>query len=72
MPQIQPDDSFYRWSLGAQYKFAWLPKTCYLTGKRIWLTKGYRITRMYTGPGTPVFQHRWHDKNAHIIWKLRQ
>jgi len=72
MPQIQSDDSFYRWALGAEYKFAWLPKLCHLTGKRIWLTKGYRITRMYTGPGNPVFEHRWHDKNAHIIWKLRQ
>jgi hypothetical protein len=72
MPQVQADDSFYRWSLGAEYKFAWLPERCYLTGKRIWLKKGYRITRMYTGPGTPVFEHRWHDKNEHIIWKLKQ
>jgi hypothetical protein len=72
MPQTQVHDSFYRWSLGAELKFAWLPETCYISGKRIWLQYGYRLTRLITGPGDTIFEHRWHNKNAHIIWKLKQ
>ena len=64
------DDYFYKRCLGAELKFAWLPKTCYLTGKTIWLKKGYRMTAMWTGPDDPIFEHRWHDKIEHIIWKL--
>lgn len=68
-----PNDPFYsRMMLGAEYKFAWLPQTCNLSGKRIWLKKGYRLTRMITGPGDTLFDYRWHDKDEHIIWKLKQ
>lgn len=73
MPQSEPYDPFYsKMMLGADYKFAWLPKKCYLTGKRIWLTYGYRLTRIIAGPGDTLFEYRWHDKNEHIIWKLKQ
>jgi len=65
-------DAFYRWSLGAELKFAWLPQTCYISKKRIWLKYGYRMTRLITGPGDTIFEHRWHDKLEHIIWKLKQ
>lgn len=69
--QVQSYDPFYdRMMIGAQLKFAWLPKTCHISGKRIWLKKAYRMTRMITGPGDPIFEYRWHDKNAHIIWQL--
>ena len=69
--QVQSYDPFYdRMMIGAQLKFAWLPKTCHISGKRIWLKKAYRMTRMITGPGDTVFEYRWHDKNAHIIWQL--
>jgi hypothetical protein len=71
MPQSY--DPFYsKMMLGADYKFAWFPKKCYLTGKRIWLTYGYRLTRIITGPGDTLFEYRWHDKNEHLIWKLKQ
>ena len=64
-------DDFYRNRyLGAELKFAWLPELCNLTGKKIWLKKAYRLTAMWTGPGESIFEYRWHDKNAHIIWKL--
>jgi hypothetical protein len=70
MPQTQPYNHFYERMIGTEYKFAWLPETCYLTGNRIWLTKAYRMTRIITGPGESILEYRWHDKNAHIIWKL--
>lgn len=50
--------------------FAWLPKHCALSHKTIWLKNAYRLIVTYTGPGDPVIESRWHDKNEHIIWKL--
>jgi len=70
MPYTQ--DPFYRRCIGTEYKFAWFPKTCYISGKRIWLEHGYLLTSMLTGPGDTIFEYRWHDKNEHLIWKLKQ
>lgn len=70
LDEVQSYDYFYDKLIGTELKFAWLPQTCDISGKRIWLKKGYRMTRMITGPGTPIFEYRWHDKNTHIIWKL--
>ena len=72
LDQVQSYDYFYDKLLGTEYKFVWLPETCYLTGNRIWLKKAYRMTRIITGPGTPIFEYRWHDKNAHIMWLLKR
>lgn len=70
MSDTQSYDPFYDRMLGTEYKFAWLPQTCDISGKKIWLKKGYRLTRMITGPGNAIFEYRWHDKNAHIMWLL--
>lgn len=72
LDQVQSYDPFYdsRMMLGAEYKFAWTPQTCDISGKRIWLKYGYRLTRMITGPGDTLFEYRWHDKMEHIVWKL--
>ena len=73
MPQTQAYDSFYsKMMIGTELKCAWLPKTCYLTGNRIWLKKAYRMTRIITGPGESILEYRWHDKNTHIIWLLKR
>ena len=72
MPQTQPYDHFYERMIGTELKFAWLPETCSLTSKRIWLEYGYRMTRIIIGPGESIFEYRWHDKIEHIIWKLKQ
>jgi hypothetical protein len=70
MPQTQPYDYFYDKIIGTELKFAWLPKRCDISGERIWLKYGYRLTRIITGPGESIFEYRWHDKNTHIMWKL--
>jgi hypothetical protein len=69
------DNDYYKRSLGAELKFVWLPKTCNLSGKTIWLTHAYRIHRLpavWTGPDNPVLEHRWHEKKAHIMWLLKR
>ncbi len=66
------NDSYRNKYLGADLKFAWLPETCNLSGKHIWLKYGYRLTRIITGPGESIFEYRWHDKNTHIMWLLKR
>jgi len=66
------DEDFLRRCIGKQIKFAWLPKRCYLSGKLIWLRKGYKLTSMLTGPGDPIFDYRWHDVKEHIFWELKK
>jgi len=70
LDQVQSYDYFYEKVIGTELKFAWLPETCHLSGKRIWLKYGYRMTRIITGPGESIFEYRWHDKMEHIVWKL--
>lgn len=52
-------------------KFAWLPKRDCKTNKLIWLKRAYKGTAMYTGLGTPEFEHRWVDKDKFLIYKIK-
>jgi hypothetical protein len=65
-------EHFHNKCLGWELKFALLPKYCILSGKKIWLKFGYKGYAMYFGPGDPVIDYRWHDKNEHIVWKLKR
>ena len=71
MARDKMDDSamFYN-RCTTKYKFAWLPERCCITDKRIWLKCGYELTAIWTGPGEPIIEHKWHDKYAHLVWKL--
>ena len=65
------DDAFYRrayWRL----KFLWLPKRSALTGCWLYLCRVYEGTAMWTGPGDPVFEFRYHEPREHLIWKLKR
>jgi len=53
-------------------KFLWLPKRSDITGRWLWLRFAYEGTAMYTGPGTPVFEFRYHEPTEHIIWQLKR
>lgn len=49
------------------------PCRCEISGRRLWPgTLAYRGRAMYTGPGEPVFETRWHDRTEHIIWQLKE
>jgi hypothetical protein len=50
--------------------FLWRPRQCSLTGKTLWLRWAYMGTTMWTGPGDPVFEYRFHEKKQHLIWAL--
>jgi hypothetical protein len=65
------DISFYRKAIWRE-QFAWMPKRCNLSNKRIWLKKCMMGVAMYTGPGDPVFEFKWHDMKEHVFWMLKQ
>lgn len=53
-------------------KLCWLRQTCFLTGKQLWGRWAYHGVRMITGPGTPVYDHYWIDRNEFVIWNLKK
>lgn len=50
--------------------FAWIPRRCELSNKLIWLEHLYKGTAMWTGPGEPVYETRWHGHDEHLFWLL--
>lgn len=64
-------DTFAKFCIGTELKFVLLPKKCFLSGKIIWLTKTYKQTAMYTGPGDIIFEHRYYDKKEFLLAKLK-
>ena len=50
--------------LGSEFKFAWLPQTCELSGKRIWLKYAYSLTIIYI-----IFNYYNDKNNLHNLWR---
>jgi len=49
------------------------PRRCDISGCKLWPgTLAYRGRAMYTGPGEPIFETRWHDRLQHIIWEIKR
>jgi hypothetical protein len=64
---------FYKKCAGWQLRFALLPRTCNISGRRIWLEHAYRGTAFYRVEDSLIAQeHKWHDKHEHIIWELKR
>ena len=47
-----------------------LPKTCHLTGKKLWGKRCYKGTRVITGPGDPVIEDYYIEKFEFMKWQL--
>jgi len=65
-------DPFKQKRIGVELKFVRIPKTCYVSGKLIWLEYAYKETAMYTGPDLPIFEYRWYTKHEYIIARLKE
>ena len=66
----------YREGIKVNLKFTWLPKSCSLTGRRLWLEKAYRTSERYTGTDgsgreAKITYVHWVDKYEYIKWKLK-
>lgn len=57
--------------IGTELKFAWTPKKCHITGKKLWLEYAYMQTGLWTGPGDPLFEYRWYDKEQFLIARIK-
>ena len=65
------NDAFYNRAYWRQ-RFMWWPRRSALTGRWLWLRRVYEGTAMWTGPGTPVFEFRYHERIEHLIWSLKK
>jgi hypothetical protein len=52
-------------------KFAWIPRRCWISNRIIWLEKAYHGTAMWTGPGEPVFEYHWVNKDEYLVAKIK-
>lgn len=67
------DGSFY---IRAQWKLCrvtW-PQRCEITARRLWPgTLAYRGRAVWApGEGTPVIEYRWHARQEHLMWQLKE
>jgi hypothetical protein len=67
-----PNGIFY---IRAQWRLCrviW-PQRCEITGRRLWPgTQAYRGIATWTGPGTPVIEYKWHARQEHLMWQLKE
>ena len=63
--------SFRSHCIGTELKFVLFPKKCELTGKLLWLAYAYKQTAMWTGPGDPVFDYSWYDKDNFLLARIK-
>lgn len=54
-----------------ELKLCWLPKRCFLSGQDLWGKKAYKGVRYIHGPGDPVEDVYWIEKNEFLIWRLK-
>ena len=52
-------------------KFAWWPQRCWISNRLIWLELAYKGTAMWTGPGDPLFEYHWVNKNEYLVAKIK-
>lgn len=72
--EVQASPPSENWGLrkatGWKLTLCILPKTCFLSGKKLWGKRCYKGTRIITGPGEPVIEDYWIDKHEFLIWNL--
>jgi hypothetical protein len=69
----RPNGSFYinaEWTLR---RIIW-PQRCEITGRKLWPgTQAYRGRVVWhDGPGTPVVECKWHARQEHLMWQLKE
>jgi len=65
------DEAFKRRCIGWQLKYSLWPRRCHYTKKLLWLTLAYEGTSILTGPGEPIFEHRWCERQEYLFLKIK-
>ena len=74
MPQdslMWSDQDFKRRCIGWRLATPIIPRRCYYTGKYLWIKAAYLGTAVLTGPGDPIIEHRWCDKDQYLFLKIK-
>jgi hypothetical protein len=54
-------------------KLCWVkPRNCFLTGKPLWGKRAYHGVRTIHGPGEPVYEDYWIDRDQFLLWNLKR
>lgn len=64
-------DGFKIHCIGTKLEFIIWPRKCHLSGKNLWFKTAYKQTAMWTGPGDPVFEYRWYNKEEFLIARIK-
>ena len=58
----------------AVYKYKWClwPRRCYASNRRLWLTWAVRGRATYTGPGEPVIEERWYNRDTALLMFMKR
>jgi len=48
------------------------PRTCFLSGQPLWAQQAYHGVRWIHGPGNPVEEEYWIEKNEFLLWQLKK
>jgi hypothetical protein len=66
------DGAFYMRAEWRLCRVVW-PQRCNITGRRLLPgTLAYRGEAVWTGPGEPVTEHKWHERHEHVLWQLKE
>jgi hypothetical protein len=65
------NEDFKRRCIGWKLKFSIWPRRCFYTGKYLWLKQAYFGVSMICGPGEPVFEYRWCERNEYLLLKIK-
>jgi len=68
---MSSDENFKRRCIGWEYRIPLWPRRCYYSKKLLWLKKAYLGVSMLTGPGEPIFEYRWIEKNEFLIQRIK-
>jgi len=71
MWQETADEAFKRRCIGWEFRISFLPRRCYYSKKLLWLKRAYLGVSMLTGPGEPIFEYRWIEKNEFLIQRIK-
>lgn len=68
---IYMDDNSFIKRGNKDLKWCLWPRKCSITKRWLWLTLAYRVENMWTGPGEPVFEYRWYERNEFLIQRIK-
>lgn len=65
------DNSFHQRAVWRERFIVW-PRRSELSGRWLFCRPVVEGIAMWTGPGDPVFEYRYHSRKEHTFWQLQR